>query len=217
MAQILALGDCNTLGIGELENNSYVERFAKLSEKSVQNCGFTMSSTKEMLYFVKKFLKDETEIITIQYGLVDSWKTFRYAPYVLYYPDNFLRKIARKIVKKYKKTARVLGLNRWLGEKSVVTLKTYKNNILKVIQKAPNAKIFLIDTVPNMDESRNHAIRQYNKILKEIADTHVNVYYIEVYELFLKHSEYYIEGTHLNSAGYDCMAETLFKQFQQID
>ena len=103
MAKILALGDCNTLGIQHLKDNSYPERFANTIGQTINNCGFTMSTTNEMLHFFRDFKKEDTEIILIQYGLVDSWKTFKYAPYILYYPDNRWRKLLRKIVKKYKK------------------------------------------------------------------------------------------------------------------
>ncbi len=106
MSNILALGDCNTLGVKYLKENAYPEMFAKALEKTVENCGFTMSTTHEMLYFFENFKEQEKEIVLIQYGLVDSWKTFKYAPYVLYYPDNKIRKIFRKIVKKYKKIAK---------------------------------------------------------------------------------------------------------------
>jgi len=31
---------------------------------------------------------DEKKIILVQYGLVKSWKTFKYSPYIFYYPEN---------------------------------------------------------------------------------------------------------------------------------
>ena len=129
MSDILALGDCNTLGIKNLKENAYPEMFAKALGKTVYNCGFTMSTTYEMLNFFEDYKEKGKEIILIQYGLVDSWKTFKYAPYVLYYPDNFMRKIFRKIVKKYKKTAKKTGLNRLLGVSNVVDLDTYEKNL----------------------------------------------------------------------------------------
>eukprot|EP00481_Brizalina_sp_1-RS-2013_P002882 TRINITY_DN7670_c0_g1_i1.p1 TRINITY_DN7670_c0_g1~~TRINITY_DN7670_c0_g1_i1.p1 ORF type:complete len:103 (+),score=8.74 TRINITY_DN7670_c0_g1_i1:102-410(+) len=101
--KVLALGDCNTLGIDNLENNSYPERFAKKYNCDIINCGYTMTTTNEAKYFFDKYYNNYVDVVLIQYGVVDSWKTFKYSPYVLYYPDNILRKIARKIVKKYKK------------------------------------------------------------------------------------------------------------------
>ena len=141
--KVLALGDCNTLGDVEYKNNSFVERFGKLANMKVKNCGYTMSTTREMLHFFEKFYHKDLDTILIQYGLVDSWKTFIYSPYVLYYPDNFFRKIARKFTKKYKKIARKLNLNQKFGEKFVVSLDEYEKNIESIISKSQKQKIFI--------------------------------------------------------------------------
>ena len=217
MANILALGDCNTLGIQHLKDDSYPERFAKVVNKSVDNCGFTMSTTNEMLYFFEDFKKYDTEIILIQYGLVDSWKTFKYAPYVLYYPDNRIRKFFRKIVKKYKKIAKNIGLNRLLGVSNVVDIEAYKKQIESVIQESKNCKIFLISTIPHLDASRNSEIMRYNEVLSKLSEKYTNVYYVDIYNDFLDHSGYYLDNTHMNEKGYEIITQKLLSVHRQSE
>lgn len=217
MANILALGDCNTLGVRHLKGDSYPERFAKALDKSVYNCGFTMSTTNEMLYFFEDFKDDQTEIILIQYGLVDSWKTFKYAPYVLYYPDNKLRRIFRKIVKKYKKTAKKIGLNRFLGVSNVVSLDAYKNNIISVIEQSEDRTIFLISTIPNLDTSRNIEIMRYNELLSTLAEQYIHVHYVEVYNDFSNHPDYYLDNTHMNETGYEIITKKILSAYNRLE
>jgi lysophospholipase L1-like esterase len=216
MAKVLALGDCNTLGIKHLKGNAYPERFAKEIDATFVNYGFTMSTTNEMLHFFNDFKDKNTEIILIQYGLVDSWKTFKYAPYVLYYPDNKLRKFFRKIVKKYKKIAKSIGFNRLLGVSNVVSLEAYRKNIESVIQRSPECTLFLISTIPHQDTSRNSDIMRYNHILSQLAEQYNHVYYVDVYNDFLLHQEYYLDRTHMNDTGYKMMTQLLYQSINNL-
>jgi len=215
MSHILALGDCNTLGVNHLKENAYPEMFAKALEKTVENCGFTMSTTHEMLYFFENFKEQEKEIILIQYGLVDSWKTFKYAPYVLYYPDNKIRKIFRKIVKKYKKVAKKIGLNTLLGVSNVVALNTYENNIKRVLHKTRKSRVFLIDTIPNLEISRNSEIVRYNQVLSLLSKQYDHVHYVEVYNDFLDRPEYYLDNTHMNEKGYERITQKILSVYSK--
>ena len=217
MANILALGDCNTLGVQHLKGDAYPERFARVVNKTVKNYGFTMSTTNEMLHFFQDFKDNETEIILIQYGLVDSWKTFKYAPYVLYYPDNQIRKLFRKIVKKYKKIAKGIGLNRFLGVSNVVDLEDYRNNIESVIEKSKNCTFFLISTIPNLDMSRNSEIIRYNEILSQLSEQYTYVHYIDIYNDFLDHPEYYLDKTHINELGYEIITQKILLIHDQLE
>lgn len=216
MAAILSLGDCNMLGVGDLKHQSYPEIFGAKIDKNVQNCGYTMSSTREMIHFFHDFKDDATEIILIQYGLVDSWKTFKYAPYVLYYPDSKLRKFFRKIVKKYKKIAKSIGLNDWLGTQNVVPIDEYVANIEYVIQHSKHCKIFLIDTLPNLETYRNAEIMKYNSKMQEISDHHKNVYKVDVYYDFLGRNDLYLDTTHPNKIGIERIVENLLIAYKKI-
>jgi len=215
MSTILALGDCNTLGIQSLVDNAYPERCAKALNKTVMNCGFTMSTTNEMLHFFQDSKEKETEIILIQYGLVDSWKTFKYAPYVLYYPDNKIRKLFRKIVKKYKKIAKSIGFNTLLGVSNVVDLVSYRNNLKSVILQSQDCTIFLISTIPNLDTSRNSEILRYNEVLAQLSEQYEHVYYVEVYKDFLDHPDYYLDNTHMNKTGYEIITQKILAVYDQ--
>lgn len=218
MYKILALGDCNTLGVQNLKANAYPERVAKALNKTVKNCGFTMSTTNEMLHFFQNFKDNETEIILIQYGLVDSWKTFKYAPYVLYYPDNKIRKVFRKIVKKYKKIAKKIGLNKLLGVSNVVALEAYKNNIELVIEKSQDCTIFLISTIPNLDDiSRNGEIIRYNQALFRLSEQYSHVHFIDLYNDFINKPEYYLDNTHMNELGHEIITQKILSVYCQVE
>jgi lysophospholipase L1-like esterase len=213
MTNILALGDCNTLGVKSLKGSAYPEKFARTLGKTVKNCGFTMSTTQEMLYLFEDFKGQEKEIVLIQYGLVDSWKTFKYAPYVLYYPENSIRKIFRKIVKKYKKIAKNMGLNKLLGVSNVVALDDYRNNIKTVLQETRKSIVFLIDTIPNLEISRNNEIMRYNQVLSELSNEYEHVHYVEVYDDFLDRPKYYLDNTHMNEKGYEQITQKILSVY----
>ncbi len=170
-----------------------------------------------MLYFFEDFKEEEKEIVLIQYGLVDSWKTFKYAPYVLYYPDNKIRKMFRKIVKKYKKIAKSIGFNTLLGVSNVVDLVAYRNNLKSVIQQSQDCTILLISTIPNLDTSRNSEIVRYNEVLAQLSEQYEHVYYVEVYEDFLNHPDYYLDKTHMNETGYEIITQKILAVYDQSE
>ena len=209
MAEILALGDCNTAGVSDLYAQSYPELFAKKIGKNVKNCGYTMSTTREMIHFFNNNFTKDTEIILIQYGLVDSWKTFKYSPYVLYYPDTTARKFFRKLVKKYKKICKKLGLNELFGVKNVVDLDEYKKNIEYVIEKAIGCKIFLIDTIPNQETFRNNEIQKYNEIMKILSLKYQNVFKVNTYYDFEGQKKFYLDETHMNAEGIKLITDNI--------
>lgn len=214
--QVLALGDCNTLGAGELKNKSYPERFAASINASIKNCGYTMSTTREMQYFVKDNIQN-ADIVLIQYGLVDSWKTFKYSPYVLYYPDNTFRKYYRKLVKKYKKICKSIGLNKLLGVENVVPDKEYKNNIEHLIKRFPDKFFILVDTIPNKALWRNGEIVRYNKIIEDIAVRNLNANYLKIYDIFLNNFDYYyLDKTHINDTGYNFISLQLIELYNNL-
>lgn len=214
--KILSLGDCNTLGIKDCELNAYPERFARLLSADVKNCGFTMSTLREAEQFFKQFYDEQITIITVLYGLVDSWETFKYAPYVLYYPDNPLRKIKRKLVKKYKKTCRKMGLNDLLGTEHVVPPKEYVERLRRLIQESSSqTRIALIESIPDHDERKNPGIQKYNKLLKQVQESEDRCILIETYDYFSEHLDsLYIDETHINADGHDYIARKLYDQLK---
>lgn len=182
--KILALGDCNTKGIKECENNAYPEILARILNAEVVNLGHTMATTREGIELFRTVQEDNFDIILISFGLTDSWKTFKYAPYVLYYPNNFIRKILRKIVKKYKKIGKKLNFISIFGEESVVPESEYLSNIKQIIKQSRQAIVVILDTLPKEEEFRNVSIKEYNKLLDSLVE-YKNVIRVELYDYFL--------------------------------
>jgi lysophospholipase L1-like esterase len=213
--KLLFLGDCNTQGIKDNYLNSYPEKLAKYLNIDIINAGYTMSTTYEMIELHKKYFSTDISAIFIQYGLVDSWKTFKYSPYVLYYLDSFFRKIARKIVKKYKKITKNMGMQNYFGTKYVVNKDIYIQNILQIINKS-DVPIFLIQTVPNKESFRNKYIKYYNKLLDDIAINN-NCHLIEIYDYFEDNLDRLIcdDGTHINDEGYDYISNEILEYIKK--
>ena len=212
--QILFLGDCNTLGTPDIEGRAYPEILAQSLRSSIKNCGHTMTTTREGWHYFERFYSDATNLVVLQYGLVDSWRTFKFAPYVLYYPDNPLRKFARKLVKKYKKLCQKFGLNERIGVNNVVPLDEYRATIASIAERIAPKPLILLETVPNHDLSRNDEIRRYNAELQNIAAQHENVRLLELYDDFLPFlnntdAGMYSDPTHLSVAGHQRVADKL--------
>ena len=210
MKGLLSLGDCNTLGILENEGNAYPERASKQLGIECTNRGLTMASSYELVDLFNDTFTPDIGLVTIQCGLVDSWKTFKYAPYVKYYPDNFLRKFARKIVKKYKKVARKAGLHTFLGDKYVVNEETYLFN-LKLMIEATDIPFLLIETTPTNDQVRNREIKRYNNLIKMLSNEYPHTYFIECFDLLNADIKKYVmdDGVHLTSLGHEALANKI--------
>ncbi len=207
MKNILAVGDCVTLGVGECLKHSYPEKVAEMLGGSVTNRGYTMSTSREGVYLLQDALTADHDLVLIQFGLVDAYFTFRYAPYVPYYPDNFLRKQLRSLVKKYKKSCRKLGLNDRFGVQTVVPEAEYRANIQGMIDNCSGRIVLLPETLPHHETYRNESIKQYNQILRSLADENENCHLIPLFDAFLPHmTDFYLDNTHPNNTGYDYIA-----------
>lgn len=205
----VAYGDCNTEGFRTLEGPVWAKRVADSLELEFKNCGHTMSTTRELLQYAAAFPPSEYALAFIQYGLVDSWLTFRGAPYVLYYPDSPRRKLSRKVVKKLKKWARHLQLQKLLGAIEQVPIDEYISNIRSVVRSAPDCHFVLVATAPNLDEPRNPRIRKYNDALRALAGEEANAVYADGWtELWEKRDSCLMsDGTHLTAEGHRLVAD----------
>jgi len=207
----IAYGDCNTEGLKDYHEPVWPQIVAKQLGLSLTNCGHTMSTTRELLQYAEAFPPRNYQLAFIQYGLVDSWLTFRGAPYVLYYPDSPRRKLARKLVKKLKKWARRLHLqDRW-GEVEQVPLDEYLGNIERVLRSAPDTLFALVSTPPNLDEPRNPRIERYNEGLRELAIREPNAFFADAYHPLWqrKARSLMADGTHLTETGHRLLADTV--------
>ncbi|NNH00126.1 SGNH/GDSL hydrolase family protein [Acinetobacter sp. ANC 5414] len=206
----VALGDCNTQGDPNNFGNAYPERFAKEMRWMVTNFGHTMSTTREGLEYFKRPETQNADIISIQFGIVDSWVTFKGAPFVLYYPDNKWRKFLRKIVKKIKKYGRKLKFHSLFGTRNVVEVGEYLRNIQYIIENSKARVIYLVEIYPNLDLSREPNILRYNQALKSMCDNK-RVFFVPVFDLLKPnpHGENFDDTTHLSSIGHDIVKDQL--------
>lgn len=213
MIGILAIGDCITSGVGHCLNNSYPEKIGIALDIPVKNFGRAMFSSREGLALLKDKDSDEVDCIFIQFGLKDAYKTFKYSPNIPYYPDNFLRKKVRKVVKKYKKTCRKIGLNKLLGEVNVISEQEYRHNVSLMVELCKGKQVILPEIIPHQESYRNTSIQQYNTILEQIAKNNDNCLLIKLYDDFLqKMPEYYLDMVHPNELGYSFISEKILKQ-----
>jgi hypothetical protein len=216
---IAAVGDCNTLGADLLEGNSYPERIGRRIGARVTNLGHTMATTREGVLLLRDFLADsECDCLLIQFGLADSYTTFKFSPYVLYYPDTVLRRPLRSLVKKFKKICRKTGFNSLLGQKNVVCMEEYERNIRSMVEMALPRSVFLIDTIPNKEVERNSAIQQYNCILDAVSDEYDRCFKVDLYDDFSgQFQRFYQDNTHCSAEGYEYITNTIYDTFMQVD
>lgn len=198
---LVAYGDCNTLGFRTCEGNAYPEQVAAKLGLQVKNLGHTMSTTRELLTYARDYPPSNYDVALVQYGLVDSWLTFRHSPYVLYYPDSRGRRLLRRLTKKIKKFARRLNLQQWLGAVTVVPIEEYVDNIRRTALSAPATRFVLVGTAPNLDEPRNPRILAFNRALQALASELPNACYVDTFSLIepRKDSLFFPDGTHLNA------------------
>jgi len=209
---ILAVGDCIVSGVKELRGNSYPERVGKVFNVTVKNCGTTMSSSREGIHLLRDNLSDDFDCVIIQFGVKDSYSSFKYAPNILYYPDNVIRKLMRSIVKKYKKICRNMGLNKRFGEVPVVPETEFRENILNLIHQCRKRHIILPEIIAHQEARRNPSIKQYNSILQELAQSRKNCCFVKLFDVFLENMpEFYLDEGHPNDIGYTYIADEIVR------
>ncbi len=211
----VALGDCVTLGAPLQQGQAYPERVAAAMGWQVTNYGHTMSTTREALQYFKKLDVQQADVLSIQYGIVDSWQTFKGAPFVLYYPDTPWRKLLRKLVKKIKKYGRKLNLHRLFGTANVVPVEEYIANIQYMIQHAQAKYILLPEIYPHQDLTREPRILAYNQALAQLHDGK-RVFVIKHFDLLKPHlySDYYDDATHLSGRGHQALASHIVAELK---
>lgn len=209
---LLAVGDCITSGVNRCRGNSYPELLGNRLGCMVTNRGFTMSTSREGGHLLNSSLKDDHDSVIIQFGVADAHLTFKYAPYILYYPDNPFRKTIRNIVKKYKKIAKGYGLNKRFGA-YVVSESEYRANYLEMIRTCGDRLIILPESIPQHESFGNPAIIQYNRTIEHVASAQRNCIFIRLFDDFLANqTEYYLDRGHPNERGYDHIASKIVER-----
>ncbi len=217
MKGILAVGDCITLGTGSCLGNSYPERIGRMFHARVSNFGKTMCTSREGKFLLRDNLTEKYDCVILQFGIADAYTTFKYAPYILYYPDNLFRKAIRNIVKKYKKLCRKHGLHERFGEANVIPEDEYRANFQLMVRMCGNRLIILPETIPHLDSFRNPYIKRYNKILEDIAADSKNCCFVRLFESFLANDTiFYLDKGHPNDAGYNHIADEFIRSLENM-
>ncbi len=221
---LYAVGDCNTGGADALPKGGCLpDQLAAMLESSgvhvnVTNLGRTMTTSREGVLKVKSEVQ-EPDIVLLNYGLADAWVTAIPQCYVLYYPDNGVRKFARKVLKLIKKVLRNQTLNKMVRRGEVVPPEEYVYNFRQMIHIArsrnPKVKILLWGTTLSTDNpQRNENIRRYNKLLESLAHEENALYLdIEVIVSDIDLAESYLDNVHLTG---ECFARIAYKMLQLL-
>ena len=207
---LLALGDCNTLGVGSCLGSSYPEMIGRSLNAKVINMGTTMSTTREGSTIAAELSGLKPNYVCVQYGLVDSWITIKSLPYIPYYPDTFINKISRKFIKKIRK---LLRNNKYLKKDNVVESIEYQKNLEKIADVFSDSQIFFIETAPNSDLTRVRYIKEYNLAMRNVADSKSNVHFVSIYDELEKLGSLSLQkdGTHLTIMSYELIASKIMR------
>jgi len=218
--QVLAVGDCNTWGITDPPiGNTILDKFCRHLEAegcstSSQNLGYGMATSREGVQLVRHKAQP-ADVVLINFGLVDTWVTSIPKVYIPYYPDNFLRKRLRKLLKFVKRRLRSPWLRRFVSTGHVVPIDEYARNVCEMISlvrvKNSSATILLWGSPPvQNDPARNANLESYNKRLERIA-YETNSLFLSTANLVNKISSEaaYLDAVHLNEAATDAIAAQL--------
>lgn len=225
--RLVAIGDCNTSGTGQPvpENCVPVRLAERLSEAghpcSVQNLGYRMSTTREGLVRTERDA-EPAEIVLINFGLVDAWITSIPCVYVPYYPDNFLRKPLRKLLKWMKRRLRSPLARRFVPVGPVVPADEYVANLrrmVEIVRSWPTEPTVLLwgTALTLGNPERSASIQQYNGLMRELADE-LGLPYIDTPALMdgLDPAEAYQDRTHLDVPAVErvaaAMAEVVLRE-----
>ena len=220
--KIIAVGDCNTSGSETLNSGDNIpDKLAEMIRKrgadvAVLNLGYTMSTSREGL---ARMLREgvPADLLLLNFGLVDSWVTVLPHIYVPYYPDNFLRKVARKLLKAVKKRLRGRLARKFLFSGEVVPVEEYDSNIKKIIYTALNLNPKLIivlwgSMLTKNDPQRNEKIKIRNDHLCMLAKSFNGIYIDTEKELKKIKDAIYIDNVHLSPIAAERVARTIFNR-----
>ncbi len=223
--QVLAVGDCNTWGITNPPiGNTILDKFCRHIESdgyttSSQNLGYGMATSREGVQLMRLDAK-QADVVLINFGLVDTWVTSIPKIYIPYYPDSFLRKRLRKLLKFVKRRLRSPWLRRFVSTGHVVPIDEYTQNVREMISLArannPSATILLWGSPPvQNDAARNANLERYNKRLERIAQE-TNSLFVSTANLVNKLSDEaaYLDAVHLNEAATEAIAAQLVSVYQ---
>lgn len=223
--RVLAVGDCNTGGAegAPLEERVTERLAAQFAARGVdcrvQNLGFTMNTTREGVPRMERHA-EPADLVLINFGLVDAWVTSVPGLYLSYYPDNFAKRWARKLLKSVKRRLKSPSLRSLVPLGEVVPIDEYEQRMRRMLAIAragnPNVKIVFWGTVPVPgDEPRTANIARYNERLREIAASERNVWYLDPGPLIsdLSRQEAYRDHVHITRLAADRIAAAVVELY----
>ncbi len=126
--------------------------------------------------------------------------------------------MVRNIVKKYKKTARNIGVNKRLGEARGVSEKEYRINYSVMIERCGDKLVIMPETIPRHETSRNPAIKQYNRLIENIASSRDTCIVIKLFDDFLANMNgFYLDMGHPNEIGYEHIADKILEALECVN
>lgn len=173
--RILAIGDCNTCGIGGHNVPDFLTQLLRdhrNQEMSTNNLGAAMYTTREGVEIAQQ-IGEDAELLLLSFGLVDAWITSVPNLYVGYFPDNPVKRQGRKLLKSLKKKLRGKALRKVIPVGPVVEEEEFVNNLTRIIDTLrahnPDLRILLWGSAPTLDDERNVILEQYDEILRQTA------------------------------------------------
>ena len=216
----LAVGDCNTWGIIDPPiGNTILDKFCQQLEcdgydTARQNLGFGMGTTREGVQLMRRDAK-AADVVLINFGLVDTWVTSIPRIYIRYYPDSFVRKRSRKLLKFIKRRLRSPLVRRFVPIGPVVPEEEYRQNVCEMVSIArennPQSTVLLWGSPPvQHDQARNANLKRYNRLLHEVA-ARTNSLYVDTTRIVgrLPADSAYLDDVHLNEAATEAIADQL--------
>lgn len=176
----------------------------------MQNLGYRMSTTREGVVRMEHDAL-EADIVLVNFGLVDAWITSIPRIYVPYYPDSYLRKQLRKLLKGTKRRLRSRLARRFVPCGAVVPLDEYVRNLRRIIGRArhwPASTVLLWGTALTLgDPERTRSILTYNESMRALAEE-LALPYIDTPALMkgLEPDAAYQDRTHLAEPAVDRIA-----------
>jgi lysophospholipase L1-like esterase len=228
--RVLAVGDCNTCGIEVPPvGNTILDKFCRCLELAgyptdSQNLGYGMATSREGIILMEECAKP-ADVLLINFGLVDSWITSIPKVYIPYFPENRIKKLARKALKYTKRQLRSSLIRRIVPIGEVVPIAEYRRNIERIIKIArhlnPAVWVVLWGSPPvQNDDRRNEELLLYNAELHDIANC-LGASYFPTKPIVdcLNIEEAFLDNVHLNevaTAGIATgLAHTYLSQLQQ--
>jgi len=173
--QVLAIGDCNTSGIGYHNVPDLLVKLISANEKretNLNNLGAAMYTTREGVEIAQQ-TDEDAELLLLSFGLVDAWITSIPNLYVGYFPDNPVKRQGRKLLKSLKKKLRGKALRKVIPVGPVVEEQEFVNNLTRIIDilraHNPGLRILLWGSAPTLDDERNVILEQYDEVLRQTA------------------------------------------------